>query len=100
MQAGGFGTLTKDEIDSMDFAQRAKLGMSVQSRRAMQDAAVAGGVKREASSASAFGAVRSGDARRRKNFERERLKREGTTERSNELLGKILGTWQGGEEAA
>lgn len=74
--------------------------LTLHERRAMENAAVAAGETRRGSSAMAFGAVRSGDARRRKNFERERLKREGTTERTNELLGKILGTWQGGEQGA
>jgi hypothetical protein len=63
--------------------------LSVGDRRAKDDARVAAGGIRKSSSFFAYGAVRQGDRARRKNVEIERLKREETIGRSNELLAKI-----------
>ena len=63
--------------------------LSVADRRAKEDARVAAGGIRKSSSFFAYGAVRQGDRARRKNVEIERLKKEETIGRSNELLAKI-----------
>lgn len=68
--------------------------LSFRERRALEDVAVAQGATRAASSESAFGVIRKGDAARRKNFLREqeieRQRRENSVARSNELLNGIL----------
>jgi len=63
--------------------------LSLADRRAKEDARVAEGNIRKSSSKFAYGAVRQGDRARRKNAEIERLKREETVGRSNELLTDI-----------
>jgi hypothetical protein len=63
--------------------------LSLADRRAKEDARVAAGGIRKSSSFFAYNAVRQGDRARRKNVEIERLKREETVGRSNELLAKI-----------
>ena len=63
--------------------------LSLADRRAKEDARVAAGGIRKSSSFFAYGAVRQGDRARRKNVEIERLKKEETIGRSNELLAKI-----------
>ncbi len=64
--------------------------LSVRERRALTDEAVAYGQARPASSAGAYNAVRSGDARRRKEVEKERLKKEQGVDKTNSLLTEIL----------
>jgi hypothetical protein len=63
--------------------------LSLADRRAKEDARVAAGGMRQASSRMAYGAVRQGDRARRKNVEIERLKKEETIGRSNQLLNQI-----------
>ena len=63
--------------------------LSLADRRAKEDARVAAGGIRQASSRMAYGAVRQGDRARRKTAEIERLKKEETVGRSNELLAGI-----------
>jgi hypothetical protein len=63
--------------------------LSLADRRAKEDARVAAGGIRQASSRMAYGAVRTGDRARRKNAEIERLKKEETVGRSNEILTDI-----------
>lgn len=59
-------------------------------RQRLMDDAVANGQTRAASSAGAYGAVRSGDARRRKEVERQRLIKEQGVDKTNSLLTEIL----------
>ena len=87
---GGFGSFTANAINPLArgaFGQTPLL--SVADRRAKEDARVAAGGIRKSSSFFAYGAVRQGDRARRKNVEIERLKKEETIGRSNELLAKI-----------
>ena len=87
---GGFGSFTANAINPLArgaFGQTPLL--SVADRRAKEDARVAAGGIRQASSRMAYGAVRTGDRSRKKNAEIDRLKKEETVGRSNQLLNLI-----------
>ena len=88
---GGFGSFTDNAINPLArgaFGQTPLLSLA--DRRAKEDARVAAGGIRQASSRMAYGAVRQGDRARRKTAEIERLKKEETVGRSNELLLEIV----------
>ena len=87
---GGFASFNANAINPLArgaFGQTPLLSLA--DRRAKEDARVAAGGIRQASSRMAYGAVRTGDRARKKNAEIERLKKEETVGRSNELLAKI-----------
>jgi len=86
----GFGSFNPNTVNPLArgaFGQTPLLSLA--DRRAKEDARVAAGGIRQASSRMAYGAVRQGDRARKKNAEIERLKKEETVGRSNELLAKI-----------
>jgi hypothetical protein len=86
----GFGSFNANAINPLArgaFGQTPLLSLA--DRRAKEDARVAAGGIRQASSRMAYGAVRTGDRARKKNAEIERLKKEETVGRSNELLTDI-----------
>lgn len=87
---GGFASFNANAINPLArgaFGQTPLLSLA--DRRAKEDARVAAGGIRQASSRMAYGAVRTGDRARKKNAEIERLKKEETVGRSNELLLNI-----------
>jgi len=86
----GFGSFNPNTVNPLArgaFGQTPLLSLA--DRRAKEDARVAAGGIRQASSRMAYGAVRTGDRARKKNAEIERLKKEETVGRSNELLAQI-----------
>lgn len=60
--------------------------LSARERRKFENEAVASGEARQASSAGAYGAVRRGDAKRRKDFLKEQEKQKLGLDKTNELL--------------
>lgn len=87
----GFGSFNANTVNPLArgaFGQTPLLSLA--DRRAKEDARVAAGGIRQASSRMAYGAVRTGDRARKKNAEIERLKKEETVGRSNELLFEIV----------
>lgn len=91
--ASGSGMFDFSGVANLSTARRATPLLSAAERASFEDAKVAAGGQRSASTAGAFGVVRAGDAARRKNAEkekeRERLANENSVQRSNELLGGI-----------
>lgn len=63
--------------------------LSLRERRAMEDAAVASGERKRSYSVNGHGAVRSGDAKRRKEYERAQARQKEGVDKTNELLGGI-----------
>ena len=87
VSAGGLSTGNKG---LMNAAYGQSNLLTAKERASIMDAAVARGGARAATTAGAFNAIRNGDHKRQREFEREKARKSEGIEQGNDLLGGIL----------